>query len=90
MEVSVQLHAPAAFTSRKKQRHALYGSRGGTLSRSGRCGEDRIFVPARIRALDRPARNLVYTPASLSRLPQHGKAKHYLYNPIQAHKFPGG
>jgi hypothetical protein len=55
-----------------------------------RYGEDKIFVPAGIRAVDQPAPNLIFTPATLTRLPQHGKAKQSLYRLIQSHKVPRG
>jgi hypothetical protein len=57
MEVSGQLHAPAAFPLGKRPRYPLDKRLGGPLNRSGRRGQEKIFDPTglEIRPLGRPA-----------------------------------
>jgi hypothetical protein len=45
MEVSGQLHAPAALPRGKSPRHPLGVGLGEPQSRSGRCGEERNVLP---------------------------------------------
>jgi hypothetical protein len=45
MEVSDQLHAPAAFPPRKEPWYPLDRRLGGTQSRSGRGGEEKNSQP---------------------------------------------
>jgi hypothetical protein len=45
MEVSGQIHAPAALTHEKEPQYVLDRRLGGPQSRSGRCGE-KILTPA--------------------------------------------
>jgi hypothetical protein len=45
MEVSCQLHAPAALPPGKEPRYPLYGRLGGPQSRSGRSGEKKNSQP---------------------------------------------
>jgi hypothetical protein len=45
MEVSGQLHAPAAFPPGKNPLVPLYRRLGGPQSRSGRCGEEKNSQP---------------------------------------------
>jgi hypothetical protein len=44
MEVSGQLHAPAALTPMKEPRYPLGGRLGGLQSRSGHDGEEKVPV----------------------------------------------
>jgi hypothetical protein len=48
LEVSGQLHAPAALPPRKSPRYPLYRKFRGTQSRSGRYGEVKIFYPTEL------------------------------------------
>jgi hypothetical protein len=43
LEVSGQLHAPAALPPGKSPRYPFYRRLGGPQSRSGRYGEEKIF-----------------------------------------------
>jgi hypothetical protein len=46
MEVSDQLHAPAALSPTKESRYPLDRRLGGPQSQSGRCGEEKNpFLP---------------------------------------------
>jgi hypothetical protein len=45
LEVSGQLHAPAALPPGKRPRYPFYRRLGGPQSRSGRYGEVKIFYP---------------------------------------------
>jgi hypothetical protein len=47
LEVSGQLHAPAALPPGKSPRYQFYRRLGGPQSRSGRYGEVKIFLPYR-------------------------------------------
>jgi hypothetical protein len=47
MEVSGQLHAPAALPPGKDPRYTLDRRLGGPQSRSGCCGEEKHLAPAR-------------------------------------------
>jgi hypothetical protein len=68
MEVSGQLHAPAADSQGKSPWYPLDTRLGGTKSRSGRGGEEKNSQPPsgiELQNTDRPARSL---PTELSRL----------------------
>jgi hypothetical protein len=78
MEVSGQLHDPAALPQRKQPQHPLFTRLCKPQSRSGRYGEERNILPLlRIepRLLIRPARSLVDIPTKLSRLKETGREK---------------
>jgi hypothetical protein len=49
IEMSGQLHAPAALLPEKKFRYSLERSLGGPLRRSGRCGEEKGLALPGIR-----------------------------------------
>jgi hypothetical protein len=52
MEVSGQLHAPAAMPRGKNPRYSLYRRLGGPQNRSGHCGEDKsLLAPVGNRTL---------------------------------------
>jgi hypothetical protein len=51
LEVSGQLHAPAALLPGKSPRYPFYRRLGGPQSRSGRYGEVKIFYPIGTRTL---------------------------------------
>jgi hypothetical protein len=60
LEVSGQLHAPAALPPGKSHRYPFYRRLGGPQSQSGRYGEVKIFYLTGTRTLvppDRPARS---------------------------------
>jgi len=70
MEVSDQLHPPAALPFGIQPRYPVsrrqYWPRN--QSGSGRFGERKVLAPVGIRTPDRPARHLVATTTTLSRI----------------------
>jgi hypothetical protein len=54
LEVSGQLHAPAALPPGKSPRYPFYRRLGGPQSRSGRYEEENIFDPTGTRTLAPP------------------------------------
>jgi hypothetical protein len=74
VEVSGQLHAPAALSPGKSPRYPFYRRLGGPQSRSGRYGEVKIFYPTGTRTPAPPHRasspKPVAIPTELSRLPE--------------------
>jgi hypothetical protein len=54
--VSGQLHAPAALPPGKSPRYPFYRRLGGPQSRSGRCGEVKVFYPTGTRTSALPGR----------------------------------
>jgi hypothetical protein len=56
LEVSCQLHAPAALPPRKSPRYPFYRRLGGPQSRYGRYGVMKIFYPTGIRTPAPPGR----------------------------------
>jgi hypothetical protein len=68
MKVNGELYAVVALPPRKDPPHRA-GNWEGTKSRSGRCGELKLFPRVEPRLLGRPSRDLVTILTELSRLP---------------------
>jgi hypothetical protein len=62
LEVSGQLHAPAALPPGKSPRYPFYRRFGGPQSRSGRYGEVKIFYPTGTRTPAHPLVNKCICP----------------------------